>query len=76
MSYPLPSDVHLCETDFDTATGTLYPNKVLKTMRYRINLDNYFQLTEGDDFNYLPDGGFELLNISMIPDGRLILQFY
>ena len=71
----LPDDVFLNSSDFGD-DKKLYPNKVMKGLRYRLLYDKYQLLQEGVDWFKLPNGGFQLDKLEVKGDATLVLQFY
>ena len=66
-------DVVLTKIDFD---GSSYTNKFLKGRRYRLILDDNLHLQVGVKWLPKPVGGFDLIDIPIADDTRIIVQCY
>lgn len=72
-----PNDLFLEQGDFG-GTSPVYPNKIMKGMRFRLFLDNDKQLIDGAQWDYLANGGFQIVipGFQIAADTLIIAQFY
>lgn len=72
----LPKDLFLRLADFDSSS--IYLNKMMKGMRFRVIMDGDKQLEDGVQWDYMANGGFQILisGFQITEDTLIIVQFY
>lgn len=68
-------DVFLRKIDFHGST-TVYSNRMMKGMRYRLLRDKDSLLEPGIEYEARESGGFELKGFEMGEDSIIVVQFY
>lgn len=69
-------DLFLRKIDFHGNSLVSYRNPLMKGLRYRILYDKYMSLEPGIGYTDYPEGGFDLVGLTMTDESICAVQFY